>query len=72
MAEKYQYKPLRFYVTCFAATWVFWIAAAFISGSENDNGLSLLFEKYGLSNIENKFPFLQKRNFCMSASNPII
>lgn len=49
MAEKYQYKPLRFYVACFAATWVFWIAAAFISGSENDNGLSLLLMLFGQS-----------------------
>lgn len=48
MTEKYQYKPLRFYVTCFAATWVFWIVAVFISKSENDNGISLLLMLFGL------------------------
>ena len=48
MAERHQYKPLRFYVDCFAATWVFWITAAFISKSENDNGLSLLFMLFGV------------------------
>lgn len=48
MAERHQYKPLRFYVACFAATWVFWITAAFISKSENDNGLSLLLMLFGV------------------------
>lgn len=48
MAERHQYKPLRFYVDCFAATWVFWITAAFISKSENDNGLSLLLMLFGV------------------------
>lgn len=48
MPGKYQYRPIRFYVTCFIATWVFWIAAAFISRSENDNGVSLLLMLFGL------------------------
>lgn len=48
MTEKYQYRPVRFYVTCFAATWTFWIAAAFISRTENDNGISVLLMLLGL------------------------
>ena len=51
MAERYQYKPLRFYVACFAATWVFWVTAAFISKSENDNGLSLLLMLFGVITV---------------------
>ena len=46
--EQYKYKPLRFYVICFSATWAFWIAAAIISGSQNDNGISSLLMLLGL------------------------
>ena len=45
---QYKYRPLRFYVTCFSVTWIFWITAAIISRSENDNGLSTLLMLFGL------------------------
>lgn len=32
--EKYQYRPDRFYVICFAVTWAFWIAAAVTGGTD--------------------------------------
>ena len=46
--EEYKYRPVRFYVTCFAATWIFWIAAAMISKSGNDNGVSMILMLFGL------------------------
>lgn len=46
--EQYKYRPLRFYATCFAVTWAFWITAAIISGTQNDNGLSSLLMLLGL------------------------
>lgn len=39
---RYKYRPLRFYATCFLTTWIFWIPAAVISKSQNDNGTSAL------------------------------
>lgn len=47
--EKYRYRPLRFYTTCFVATWIFWILAAIISKSPNDNGTSALLMLLGLT-----------------------
>lgn len=47
--ERYRYRPLRFYVTCFAVTWIFWILAAVISKSPNDNGISSLLMLAGLT-----------------------
>lgn len=46
--ERYKYRPVRFYVTCFAVTWAFWITAAFVSRSEHDNGISSLLMLFGL------------------------
>ena len=46
--KPYTYRPLRFYMTCFAVTWAFWIAAAFISRTANDNGISMVFMLLGL------------------------
>ena len=46
--ETYKYRPVRFYITCFVTTWIFWIAAAFISRSENDNGISMILMLFGL------------------------
>lgn len=46
--EEYTYRPIRFYITCFVFTWIFWIAAAIISKSENDNGISMLLMLFGL------------------------
>lgn len=46
--QQYKYRPLRFYLICFSATWAFWIAAAIISSSENDNGISTLLMLFGL------------------------
>ncbi len=46
--EKYRYRPLRFYIICFAVTWFFWILAAVISCSEHDNGVSSLMMLFGL------------------------
>ncbi|MCM1026547.1 MAG: CPBP family intramembrane metalloprotease [Roseburia sp.] len=47
--ERYKYRPLRFYVTCFAVTWTFWILAAKLSKSPDDNGISSLFMLLGLA-----------------------
>ncbi len=46
---QYRYRPLRFYITCFAATWIFWILAAVVSQSKNDNGISALLMLFGLT-----------------------
>lgn len=46
--ERYKYRPLRFYLICFITTWAFWISAAVISKTENDNGKSLLLMLIGL------------------------
>ena len=46
--KPYQYRPIRFYVTCFLATWAFWIAAAIISRLGNDNGISVMLMLFGL------------------------
>lgn len=46
--ERYKYRPVRFYVTCFAVTWAFWITAAFVSRLEHDNGISSLLMLFGL------------------------
>lgn len=46
--EQYKYRPLRFYITCFAATWAFWISAAAVSRSGHDNGVSSLLMLLGL------------------------
>ena len=46
--ETYKYRPVRFYITCFVTTWIFWIAAAFISRFENDNGISMILMLFGL------------------------
>lgn len=46
--ERYKYRPVRFYVTCLAVTWAFWITAAFVSRSEHDNGISSLLMLFGL------------------------
>ena len=46
--KPYQYRPLRFYATCFSITWAFWIAAALLSMTENDNGVSMVLMLFGL------------------------
>lgn len=46
--EKYKYRPVRFYAACFAVTWTFWILAAVISKSPNDDGVSTLLMLFGL------------------------
>ena len=46
--EQYKYRPVRFYVTCFAVTWAFWITAAFVRRTEHDNGISSLLMLFGL------------------------
>ena len=43
--KEYKYRPVRFYITCYAATWSFWIA---ISRTPNDNGISTIFMLFGL------------------------
>lgn len=47
--ERYRYRPLRFYIICFVATWIFWIPAAVIGKSPNDNGMSALLMLFGLT-----------------------
>ncbi len=44
----YQYRPVRFYATCFAATWSFWIVAAILSRTPNANGISTILMLLGL------------------------
>lgn len=44
----YRYRPVRFYLTCFAITWAFWITAAVLSGTPRDNGLSTVLMLLGL------------------------
>lgn len=46
---QYKYRPVRFYVTCFVVTWVFWISAAVVSRSGNDNGISSMLMLLGLT-----------------------
>ena len=46
--EEYKYRPVRFYVICFITTWTFWITAAVISKSGNDNGVSMIMMLFGL------------------------
>ena len=46
--EQYKYRPLRFYLICFSITWAFWITAAIICKSENDNGISSVLMLLGL------------------------
>lgn len=46
--KPYKYRPVRFYLTCFAATWAFWIAAAILSKSPHDNGVSFVLMLFGL------------------------
>ena len=46
--KPYRYRPLRFYATCFFVTWAFWIAAAIISRSADDNGVSTVLMLLGL------------------------
>lgn len=45
---QYKYRPVRFYLTCFAITWACWIAAAVLSRTPNDNGLSIILMLFGL------------------------
>lgn len=47
--EQHKYRPLRFYIICFAVTWAFWIFAAVMSKSANDNGISALLMLCGLT-----------------------
>ena len=46
---RYRYRPLRFYGTCFAVTWIFWISTAVISKSPKDNEISTLLMLLGLT-----------------------
>ncbi len=46
--ERYKYRPIRFYATCFLTTWIFWIGAAVISKRQDDNGISSLLMLFGL------------------------
>lgn len=46
--ERYKYRPLRFYATCFAATWAFWIPAAIIGKTGAAQGITPLLMLLGL------------------------
>ena len=46
--KPYKYRPVCFYLTCFAVTWAFWIAAAIFSKSPHDNGVSFVLMMFGL------------------------
>lgn len=46
--KQYRYRPVRFYAACYAVTWAFWISAAVISRSENDDGISATLMLLGL------------------------
>jgi hypothetical protein len=44
---KYQYRPVRFYLTVLALTWTFWIPGAFMS-DDSPGSLGMLFMLLGL------------------------
>lgn len=44
----YKYKPIRFYIICFAVTWSFWISAAILSSFGDENGISMILMLFGL------------------------
>ncbi len=44
----YKYKPIRFYIICFAVTWLFWISAAVLSSRSDENGISMILMLLGL------------------------
>ena len=46
--KPYQYRPIRFYVICFSATWAFWITAAVLSRAEDGGGISPVLMLLGL------------------------
>lgn len=46
--KPYQYRPIRFYVICFSVTWAFWVAAAVLSNSGDDGGISPVLMLLGL------------------------
>jgi membrane protease YdiL (CAAX protease family) len=46
--NRYQYRPVRFYVIVFLATWSLWFAAAFLSRVNPDNGIGLALGLAGL------------------------
>lgn len=46
--QEYKYRPVRFYITCFVTTWIFWIAAAITGKSGDDNGVSMILMLFGL------------------------
>jgi membrane protease YdiL (CAAX protease family) len=45
---KYAYKPVRFYITVFLFTWIFWFAAAIVSRMDGQNAMSTVFLLLGL------------------------
>lgn len=47
--QGYRYRPVRYYVTCFAATWFFWIAAALLSARGDESGLIPVLMLLGLT-----------------------
>ena len=46
--NNYKYRPIRYFCIVFAFTWAFWIAAAFLSRSSTDNGMSTILMILGL------------------------
>lgn len=46
---KYRYRPVRFYAVCFASTWTFWIAAAFLSRTGGGSGVAMILLLLGLA-----------------------
>jgi len=46
--KRYTYRPVRYFCTVFAFTWVFWIVAAIVSRSNTDNGTSAILMILGL------------------------
>ncbi|MDR3120765.1 MAG: CPBP family intramembrane metalloprotease [Clostridiales bacterium] len=46
--QAYKYRPVRFYLTVFALTWLFWVPGIFLGRGEAANGIGMLFMLLGL------------------------
>jgi membrane protease YdiL (CAAX protease family) len=46
--QTYKYRPVRFYLTVYALTWLFWVPGVFLGRSESVDGIGMLFMLLGL------------------------
>ncbi len=68
--KQYRYRPLRFYVICFAVTWVFWILAAVI-GFMAIVALSILFSTFTGQSLE-QFAFTEDFSFSVGGTSALL